>query len=92
MSSITIEVDGQRLTVEPGMTVAAALVNAGVQAFRISVSGEPRGPLCGMGVCQECRVEIDGREQQRSCMYVVEEGMRIAVRKNVATAMLPIKG
>lgn len=82
MSEIVIEVDGRRLPVPPGITVAAALLNAGIAGFRTSVSGEPRGPLCGMGVCQECRVEIDGREQQRSCMYLVEDGMRITVQKN----------
>jgi predicted molibdopterin-dependent oxidoreductase YjgC len=85
MNEIVIEVDGRRLTVEPGITVAAALWNAGIVEFRVSVAGEPRGPLCGMGVCQECRVEIDGRAQQRSCMYLVENGMIVKVQKNADT-------
>lgn len=89
MSTIEIEVDGQRLEVEPGITVAAALLNAGIAGFRVSVTGEPRGPLCGMGVCQECRVGINGREQQRSCMYQVENGMIVTVQKNADGAGPP---
>jgi sarcosine oxidase subunit alpha len=59
------------------MSVAAALLNAGVLGFRRSVSGEPRGPLCGMGTCQECRLTIDGSAQQRACLRTVRQGMRI---------------
>lgn len=75
---MTIQVDGREVTVSPGITVAAALLNEGVAAFRRSVSGEARGPLCGMGICYECRVSIDGRAQQRACMIPVREGMRVA--------------
>ena len=50
---------------------------AGVQGFRRSVSGEPRGPLCGMGICFECRVTINGREHCRSCQIPCEPGMEV---------------
>ena len=39
--------------------VSAAVAIAGVTAFRRSVTGEPRGPLCGMGICFECRVTVE---------------------------------
>ena len=59
------------------MSLAAVLMNTGVTAFRRSVDGEPRGPLCGMGSCQECRVTVDGVERQRACLLTVREGMRV---------------
>ena len=74
---IEIFVDGRPLEVEQGMTVAAAMLDAGVTAFRTSVAGEPRAPLCGMGICYECRVTIDGVAQQRSCMTRVASRMRV---------------
>jgi sarcosine oxidase subunit alpha len=43
----------------------------------LSVSGEPRGPLCGMGICFECRVTIDGRAHQRACQIPCRSGMQV---------------
>lgn len=74
---VQLDVNGEQVLAEPGITVAAALLNAGRTAFRISVTGQPRAPLCGMGICYECRVTIDGIDQQRACMRVVVDGMRI---------------
>jgi D-hydroxyproline dehydrogenase subunit gamma len=73
---VVIRVNGRTLRVEPGITVAAALENARL-GFRRSVTGEVRGPLCGMGICHECRVDIDGVEHRRACLEVVEPGMEI---------------
>ena len=74
---VTLTVDGRRVTVESGAMVSTAVALAGVSAFRRSVSGEPRGPLCGMGICFECRVTIDGREHCRSCQIPCAEGMEV---------------
>ena len=75
--TVTIYADGRDARVPAGTSVAAALLDLGVGAFRRSVSGEPRGPLCGMGTCHECRVTIDGAAHRRSCLVLVAEGMRI---------------
>ena len=72
---VEIVVDGRRLRVSAGMTLAAALMDAGVGAFRISVTGMPRAPICGMGSCFECRVTVNGRPHQRSCLIPCSEGM-----------------
>jgi len=40
---------------------------------------ENRGALCGMGVCYECRISINGGPDQRACMAEVEDGMVIFV-------------
>jgi aerobic-type carbon monoxide dehydrogenase small subunit (CoxS/CutS family) len=57
--------------------VAAAVATAGVTAYRRSVRGEPRAPLCGMGICFECRVTIDGQAHRLSCQTPVEDGMTV---------------
>jgi sarcosine oxidase subunit alpha len=73
--SVEIVVDGERLRVSEGMTLASALMDAGVTAFRVSVGGAPRAPICGMGSCFECRVTVNGRPHQRSCLIPCTEGM-----------------
>ena len=70
-------IDGRAAMTKPGTTVAAAILASGQVALRRSVSGMPRGPLCGMGICFECRVMIDGKLHQRSCQIVCREGMVI---------------
>jgi len=75
---VEISVNGSPLTVQSGTTVAAAVLLAGVAAFRRSVTGEARGPLCGMGICYECRVTVDGVPHVKSCQVLCEAGMEIA--------------
>ena len=75
--TVEIVADGHRATVSSGLTVAAALLNLGVTAFRVSATGAPRGPLCGMGTCYECRVTIDGVPHRRACLTLVAAGMRV---------------
>ncbi len=72
-----ILIDGSHFDAPENATAAAALLMAGQTAFRCSVSGEPRAPLCGMGICFECRVTIDGQAHARSCQITVREGMEI---------------
>ena len=74
---VTISVNGQPVSVPTGTLVAAAVAQAGVMRFRASLHGEARGPLCGMGVCFECRVTINGQPHGRSCLTLCEEGMEV---------------
>lgn len=76
MSFVTLSINGRSLRALSGVSVAAALAQAGVPARR-SVSGQPRAPLCGMGVCFECRVRIDGQAHVRACLTTVREGMKV---------------
>jgi len=78
--AIRIRVDGREIEVAPGQSLAAALLGAGVAAFRTSATGEPRGPVCGMGTCFECRVVVDGVPHRRACLEPLREGMRVATR------------
>jgi sarcosine oxidase subunit alpha len=72
-----IFVDGRRVPAHEAWTVAAALWNAGHRRFRTSVSGEPRAPLCAMGICFECRVAIGGSPHRRACMELCTPGMEV---------------
>jgi len=84
--AVTIHTDGRAVRVNAGISVAAALLDLGIAAFRRSVTGESRGPLCGMGTCYECRVTIDGVAHRRACLIPVAEGMRITTAAGSAEA------
>ncbi|MGA8490142.1 MAG: (2Fe-2S)-binding protein [Terriglobales bacterium] len=73
---VTVTVNGAPVQVFSGATVAVAMAILG-QACRTSVGGEPRGPLCGMGICFECRVAINGRPHRPGCQILCEHGMDV---------------
>jgi len=73
---VYLSVNDVHITVAEGTTVASAILIAGIPT-RQSVTGEPRGPLCGMGICFECRATIDGVAHQRSCQVLCTEGMDV---------------
>ena len=82
--AITISFEGTEIRVDPGQTVAAALLSEGHLVFRTSVvSGQPRGAFCMMGVCFECLLEIDGQPNQQSCLIQVKEGMLVRRQSQV---------
>ncbi|RAU47552.1 MULTISPECIES: (2Fe-2S)-binding protein [unclassified Pseudomonas] len=74
-----LNIDGQPVRFSPGTTVAAALMSSGDRCARTSVSGLRRAPLCGMGICQECRVNIDGL-RRLACQTLCREGMQVETR------------
>lgn len=80
MSHVVLSVDGMRVEVVDGATVAAAIAQVR-NRFRLSPSGQPRVPLCGMGVCFECRVSIGAEEQVRACMVLARPGMRVETQR-----------
>ncbi len=77
MENVNLIVNGVDVTMPAGSTVAAAILKSGLSAFRSSVTGEARGPLCGMGICFECRVTIDGEAHCRSCQTICRDGMDV---------------
>jgi sarcosine oxidase subunit alpha len=74
---VRVFVNGKPVEVAAGSSIAAAAMAAGETGFRRSVSGEPRGPVCGMGICFECRVTVDDVAHCRSCQMTCVEGMRV---------------
>lgn len=71
-----IKVNQKSLHVPAGTTVAAALMMANA-ASRTSVCGESRMPLCGMGICMECRAKVNGHRHQRTCQMMCVPGIEI---------------
>ncbi|MFO1150542.1 MAG: FAD-dependent oxidoreductase [Alsobacter sp.] len=69
--------EGRVLAARRGESLAAALVAHGVLALRQTRGGSERGVFCGMGVCQECLVTIDGRANANACMTVVDRPMAV---------------
>ena len=74
---VELSINGFPMRVPAGTTVSAAVLIAGETSFRRSVSGEARGPLCGMGICFECRVTINDLDHCRSCQIVCRDGMKV---------------
>lgn len=75
--SVRVHIDGVAIDVAPGSSVTAALARTATGRARHAVSGAPRAPFCGMGVCHECRVQVDG-VQQLACMTPCREGQHIS--------------
>ena len=76
-SAFTVHVNGASVAVPAGATVAVAMAIAG-QPSRISVSGEPRSPLCGMGICFECRAVVNGIPHSRTCQILCQPNMEVS--------------
>ena len=75
---VTVMVDGRAVDVRAGTLVAAAVeLAAPGRGARVSPGGARRQPLCGMGVCGECRVTIAGHAHRLGCQTLCTTGMEI---------------
>ncbi|MEE9161991.1 MAG: (2Fe-2S)-binding protein [Candidatus Neomarinimicrobiota bacterium] len=82
--SFHIEVDGSLLLAYEGETVAAVLLANGRQVLRRTrVEGKPRGVFCGIGVCYDCLVVVNGRPNVRGCMTLATPGLRVETQRGV---------
>lgn len=86
--NLTLTVNGQTIAVAHGTTVAAALAIAGNGVSRISVTGQARAPVCGMGVCQECRVWVNG-QRRLGCQTLCAAGMEVVTTHNTTLGQTP---
>lgn len=77
---VTVIINGRPAQLKQGSTVAAAILNSPAPC-RISESGEMRAPLCGMGICFECRAVIDGVPHRRTCQIECREGMIVETQR-----------
>jgi predicted molibdopterin-dependent oxidoreductase YjgC len=65
---------GREIPVEPGQSVAAALIAAGIRSWRTTRDGAPRGLFCGIGACYDCLVSVNGEPAQRACLLPARDG------------------
>ena len=75
-----IEVDGKTILACSGQTIAEALLANGVRTLRMTQKQASRGVYCGMGICYECRMIVNGIPNVRTCMALVTPGCRIATQ------------
>ena len=79
---LVVSVDGVEVPAHRGETVADVLMAAGRRTFRETARrGAGRGLFCGMGVCYDCLVVVDGRASTRACTTAVEAGMRVDTQR-----------
>jgi D-hydroxyproline dehydrogenase subunit gamma len=76
--AVEVAVEGRPVIAYLGETVATVLLAEGHLATRTTVGGAARGVFCGMGVCFDCLVVVDGQPNTRACMTGVLAGMRIS--------------
>lgn len=80
--TVTITVDGVPVPAREGQTIAGALLTAGRRAWRRTGRGRPRGLFCGIGLCFDCLVAVDGVPNVRACVTPVAEGMAVETTLN----------
>lgn len=81
---VNLTVDGKSIEAYQGETVAAAMLAAGIRTFHKSHKHQqPRSLYCGMGICYECLVTINGVHAQRACITLVKEGMQVETCKEL---------
>lgn len=77
-ASYRLTFEGRTIPARKGQSVAAALIESGVVSWRTTRrSGRPRGLFCGIGVCFDCLITVDGRPDQRACLVPAADGMRL---------------
>jgi predicted molibdopterin-dependent oxidoreductase YjgC len=77
-NTVTIHFDGNPIEAEAGQSVGAALASQGITAWRgTRKEGRPRGLFCGIGVCFDCLLTVNGGRNQRACLVEVCDGMEI---------------
>jgi sarcosine oxidase subunit alpha len=75
-----IEVDGRTILARSGQTIAEVLLVNGLRSLRMTRKQSPRGVYCGMGICYECRMIVNGIPNVRTCMTLATPGCRIATQ------------
>lgn len=75
---VTLTLNGAVVEIAPGQSVAAAMTGYGITAWRQTRhEGKPRGLFCGIGICYDCLVTIDGVANQRACIIEATEGTTV---------------
>jgi hypothetical protein len=76
---IMLTFDGRPVPAVAGDSVGAALTRAGVRSWRTTRRrGRPRGLFCGIGICYDCLLTVDGAANQRACLVLAVDGMEIS--------------
>lgn len=74
-----ILVDGRQYPIHEGDTIGSCLMRAGILRLRHSMTGEVRGIFCGIGICNDCLIVVDGQPNVRACQVDASPGVRIEI-------------
>jgi predicted molibdopterin-dependent oxidoreductase YjgC len=80
---ITVLVDGQPVTARPGESAAAVMLGTGIAGWRRTGSGRLRGVFCGIGVCYDCLVTVNGVTGLRACLETLRDGDSITTGRSL---------
>ena len=87
----TFSFDGREIPYPAGQSVGAALWAAGVRSFRTTRhEGRPRALFCGIGVCFDCLVTVDGRADERACVVPARDGLHVTTQEGAGRADLAL--
>lgn len=89
VSSFQFYFEGRAVPAYEGQSVAAALIAAGERCLRVDEGGLPKGAVCAIGVCWECRCSIDGKADVRACMTQARPGMRVMRQRGLDPCNAP---
>ncbi|PZG17286.1 proline dehydrogenase [Micromonospora craterilacus] len=77
--------DGTPLPCRDGWTIGAALTAAGVRSWRTTRHGQrPRGLFCGIGICFDCLVTVNGQPSLRACLVPANPGDDVRTQEGTA--------
>lgn len=80
---VSVYVDGKEVPAFEGETVLAVLWASGDHTVHTTARArEPRGFYCGIGICFDCLVTVDGAVNVRACLEPVRAGMKIDRQKD----------
>jgi predicted molibdopterin-dependent oxidoreductase YjgC len=86
-AAVSIYVDGREMQAFEGESVLAVLWARGKHTLHSTArTHEPRGYFCGIGVCFDCLVTIDGMVSVRACLEPVRPGMKITLQRDAGYA------
>ena len=88
---VDITVDNQKITAYEGETIAGALIAAGIRTLNYSSKGQnPRSIYCGIGLCYNCIMTVDGVPNTKTCQTLVKDGCKVQTQKGLGDLELKI--
>ena len=82
-AAVSLIVDDKRISARAHEPLAAALLAHGIRVCRtISHDHTARGVFCGIGVCGDCVMQVNGVPGIRACVTPVQDGMRVETQQN----------